>query len=813
MKHHRARGCPRRGKRLRSITALGLWCLLASLALVMPLGQAQDARAEPVPTLTLGVFAYRPEAVMIEMWQPLVDYFNEQLDGELEVQLRALTQPDMQAALDDSELDLIFTNPAHYIELRTRNQLSGALATQVSLQHGQPTEHLGGVVIRRHDAEGPDTLEALPDYSIAVVGRQFLGGYAVPVGELKRLGIAPHHLTLMETGGSHDAVIDAVRAGRADVGLIRTGVLEAKLRDGSLPPGEISVVAPRHFPGFPFATSTRLYPEWAFVAHWSLPRDISKRIAALLFDLSPTHPAARTAGIHGFTIPADYASVEELMVSLRLPPFDHAPAFVWSDVWQRYWAAIVIGLSLAGVILLLLVIITLGYRRQRRLKKASGELATRLAWIIRGTRAGTWEWNAVTGENRCNRRWAEMLGYSLKALEPITRDTWLSLIHPDDVLRANQALQRHLSGDTPYYSCELRMRHRDGHWVWIYDRGQLQTRTPAGAPEWVVGTHIDVTDRHRLIETQQAWIQRFQEFSDNVPGVLFQFRLRSDGSSHFPFASPRLFEIYGCQPEEVMEDALPVFQVIHPDDLAAVERSIHVSAATLSPWRASYRVEHPRDGQRWLEGSATPSRQEDGCIIWHGYIRDITELKQHEQELEFIAYHDPLTGIPNRRLLSDRMSQAIAHALRSGETLAICMLDLDNFKPINDSYGHAAGDRVLIEIARRLSGLLRTEDSVARLGGDEFVLLLRNPDGDTVFQRVLEALRDPIGLGAAEVSVTGSLGVAMLDNAAPCDGDQLLRLADQAAYQAKSAGRDGYHIATRPVATRPTATTEWSAGP
>ena len=102
---------------------------------------------------------------------------------------------------------------------------------------------------------------------------------------------------------------------------------------------------------------------------------------------------------------------------------------------------------------------------------------------------------------------------------------------------------------------------------------------------------------------------------------------------------------------------------------------------------------------------------------------------------------------------------------------------------------------MLIEVARRLSALLRTEDSVARLGGDEFVLLLRNPEGEGVFQRVLDDLRAPISLNATtDVSVSGSLGVAMLNNAVPCDGDQLLRLADQAAYRAKSAGRDRYQI-------------------
>lgn len=676
MEHSRTQGRVLIRRAAARCLALGLWLLIAPLLMASSVSHAGQAGADRPQSLTFGVFAYRPKSVVMEAWQPLADYFSDHLPAGVEVELRVLTQPEMQAALAADELDLIFTNPTHFVELRSRNQLSGALATLVALHNDQPTSQLGGVVIRRSDADGPDSLEELSDHAIAVVGRQLLGGFAVQVGELKRLGISLEQLKILETGGNHDSVVDAVREGQAEVGFVRTGVLEAKLRDGTLMAGEISVVAPQHYADFPFATSTRLYPEWPFVAHWSLPREVSKQIASLLFDLSPHHPAAQAAGIAGFTIPADYHSVEALMISQRLPPFDRAPDFVWADVWQRYQAALVTGGILAGVILALLALVGWGYRRQRRLKGEARELAG------------------------------------------------------------------------------------------------------------------------RLIETQQTWIQRFREFADNVPGVLFQFRLRPDGSSHFPFASPRLFEIYGCHPAEVEEGAEPVFRVIHPDDRAGVERSILESAATLTPWRAAFRVKHPLAGLRWLEGSSSPSPQEDGSIIWHGHIRDITEFKQQERELEFIAYYDPLTGIPNRRLLSDRLAQAIAHAIRSGEALAVCMLDLDNFKPINDTYGHVAGDHVLIEIARRLNGLLRTEDSVARLGGDEFVLLLRNPEGEAVFQRVLEELRAPICLGSTEVSVSGSLGVVMLDSAAPCDGDQLLRLADQAAYRAKSAGRDRFHVIT-----------------
>ena len=550
---------------------LGL--LIAAVLVFSPISHADGSETAQPQQLTLGVFAYRPNAVMEAAWQPLADYFNDHLSG-LDVELRVLPQPEMQAALVAGELDLIFTNPAHYIDLRTRNQFTGALATLVTLQNGQPSAELGGVVIRRGDADGPTTLKELPGTSIAVVGRQFLGGFAIQAGELKRLGISLDDLTIVEIGGNHDAVVDAVRAGVADVGFIRTGVLEAKLRDGTLMPDELQVVSPQAHADFPFAVSTRLYPEWAFVAHRSLSHDISKHIAALLFDLPSEHPAARAAGIYGFTIPADYAPVEELMVNLRMPPFDQAPAFVWSDVWERYRATIIPMGLLASSVMVLLALLGLGYRRQRRLRDDAQELSKRLQWIIEGTRAGTWEWNALTGEHRCNQRWAEILGYSCAELEPLGREVWRSLTHPEDAQRVNDAFERHLSGEIPYYGCELRMRHRDGHWVWVYDRGQLKTRTPQGDPEWVVGTHIDVSDRHLLGEAQQTWIKRFKEFSDNVPGVLYQYHLRPDGTSHFPFASPRLFNLYGCHPADVEQDATAVFKVIHPDDRAEIKRSI-----------------------------------------------------------------------------------------------------------------------------------------------------------------------------------------------------------------------------------------------
>ena len=163
---------------------------------------------------------------------------------------------------------------------------------------------------------------------------------------------------------------------------------------------------------------------------------------------------------------------------------------------------------------------------------------------------------------------------------------------------------------------------------------------------------------------------------------------------------------------------------------------------------------------------------------------DISRLKAHADELDRIAHFDPLTGVPNRRLLDDRLKHAIARAERSGQTLAVCMLDLDGFKPINDQFGHEAGDHLLVQIVSRLQSMLRKVDTVARLGGDEFVLLLGDLESDAVFERILNEVRKPVRLRGEDVSVSASVGVTLFPEDCS-DADTLLRHADQAMYAEK----------------------------
>lgn len=192
-----------------------------------------------------------------------------------------------------------------------------------------------------------------------------------------------------------------------------------------------------------------------------------------------------------------------------------------------------------------------------------------------------------------------------------------------------------------------------------------------------------------------------------------------------------------------------------------------------------------------LKGTDTP---EDHYLA---VFTDISDLKAHQDRLEHLAHFDALTHLPNRVLLSDRLQMAMSQAHRNERILAVCYLDLDGFKPINDQYGHQFGDRLLIEIARRLSQSLRGGDSVARLGGDEFVLLLNNVESQSecagIISRLLQTIAEPIVINKEVVRVSASLGVTLFpeDDA---DADTLLRHADQALYIAKGAGRNRFHV-------------------
>ncbi|MBI4998487.1 MAG: diguanylate cyclase [Rhodocyclales bacterium] len=206
-----------------------------------------------------------------------------------------------------------------------------------------------------------------------------------------------------------------------------------------------------------------------------------------------------------------------------------------------------------------------------------------------------------------------------------------------------------------------------------------------------------------------------------------------------------------------------------------------------------------RNGEFYAVRLTVSAVRDAGNRITHyiGIMVDITDSKQHVAQLEHVAHFDALTGLPNRLLLADRLRQAIAHTHRGDTFLAVCYLDLDEFKPINDQCGHDTGDRVLAEVGRRLDACLRGGDTVARLGGDEFVLLLsglhRHEEYEATLHRVLDEMRAPLAIDGRSFSISASIGITLCPRHGT-DQDELLRQADQAMYAAKQAGKNCWRI-------------------
>lgn len=210
-------------------------------------------------------------------------------------------------------------------------------------------------------------------------------------------------------------------------------------------------------------------------------------------------------------------------------------------------------------------------------------------------------------------------------------------------------------------------------------------------------------------------------------------------------------------------------------------------------------INRRKDGSRYeATQTVTPVLEEREVIAYIAIQDDVTEHRRSEARIEFQAYHDALTGLPNRTLLMDRLSQALRSARRDTGLVCLFLLDLDRFKEVNDRFGHEAGDRLLVEASTRVLGLIREADTLARLGGDEFALLLsgdvkRVGDPAALAGRVCTALAQPFLLDAGEASISVSIGIAI----GPQDGEQaeeLLKSADQAMYGAKEAGRNTYQF-------------------
>jgi diguanylate cyclase (GGDEF)-like protein/PAS domain S-box-containing protein len=296
----------------------------------------------------------------------------------------------------------------------------------------------------------------------------------------------------------------------------------------------------------------------------------------------------------------------------------------------------------------------------------------------------------------------------------------------------------------------------------------------------------------------------------NVPGAIYRCVLRSDWE--MKFMSPEIERITGYPASDFIDSRVRTYEsVIHPDDRAGVEHAVVAAVDRKEQFTIDYRVLHRDGGMRWVHEQGRGALDEHGELsLLDGAIFDITARKEMEAELSYLAFHDVLTGLPNRALVAENLELALARARRHGTQAAVLFVDLDDFKLINDDFGHAAGDELLKEVAHRLRATVRETDTVARQGGDEFLVLapdLRSTqeldvssEAIALAERVRQALTPPVAISGMDVYVSASIGIAMFPRDADTAED-LLKRADTAMYRAKDAGRDGFAFAEAPSAS------------
>jgi len=322
-------------------------------------------------------------------------------------------------------------------------------------------------------------------------------------------------------------------------------------------------------------------------------------------------------------------------------------------------------------------------------------------------------------------------------------------------------------------------------------------RDAEGAVTAVVVAFADITEQReaerarteaeRALRATNAWYAALVERSSDIICVL-------ESTGHIRYVSPAGTALWGASLEEAQGRAFS--EVIHPEDRDAVRATyIDLVDHPGQARTAACRIRTSRSTYRQVEIVATNRLDDPDVAGIVANVRDVTERAEAAARLAWQAYHDPLTGLPNRALLNDRLGPAVERSRRRGERLAVLFIDVDRFKVVNDTLGHDAGDQLLVELAERLVQAVRGGDTVARLGGDEFLVVTETATGTDDITRMAErvgaALSRPVALAQGEVRVSSSIGIAF---DAGGDPGALLRDADIALYRAKEKGRDRYEI-------------------
>jgi len=641
----------------------------------------------------IGVLSFREIEITRQQWQATNDHLNAHVEGGYHFTMEPLFFPDLDKGIDEKRFDFILTNPEHYVATREHNGLA-VIATLMPLVEGHPVDSFGGVIFARADRDDIKELADIRGKIVSSVAEHSFGGFVVQRWTMFERGIQISEAKKVNfTGMPQDKPVLQVLMGEADIGFVRTGVLESMAREGKIKLQELKVLNLQPPEKFPQILSTELYPEWAFSAAPGVPEKLIKAVSLALLNIKPEDAAAKTGKYYGFTPPGNYAPVEAVMLRMKTNA-DRGEQFNLRDVIKKYVIELIAGgfLVMSGVMALALYLA----RKNRQLRHSY--------------------------------------------IERDKLDEELKLVNASLEIKVSQRTQE-------LQESEMRFRH-------MFERHS--------SPMLLI---------------------------DPVNGEIVNANLAA-----CKFYGYALIEMQGMNIARINTQA--------PNEIA--EERLQAQKQERNYFLFQHRLAH--GDVRTVEVYSSPVDVEGRALLF-SIVHDVTERKQLEDQMHDLAFYDSLTGLPNRRLLLDRLGMAMVTCTRTHRHGALLFLDLDHFKMLNDLHGHDIGDQLLIEVSSRILRCIREQDSAARFGGDEFVLMLEGlsehmseavVQAELVAEKIRESLALPYVLkrladaGAADTIThhcSSSIGVTIFRDHDE-SLDQLLKWTDMAMYRAKDAGRN-----------------------
>src|SRR5579862_33568 len=406
---------------------------------------------------------------------------------------------------------------------------------------------------------------------------------------------------------------------------------------------------------------------------------------------------------------------------------------------------------------------------------------------------GVWDFDVESNEVYFSPRWKAMLGYGDDDMRG--SPDWRSLVHPDDLSRVQAAIREHVAGKTPIFESTHRMRHRNGEWRWVISRATARV-DKHGRLLRLVGVELDITERklyeEALFREKESAQITLQSIGDGV--------ITTDAHSTIDYINPVAEELTGWRLEDAMGRPVEeIFRAFHEETCEPLENPLSVAIRRIRPIKSVRpMLLIRRDGNElYVESTAAPIRAGNGkvgggVLVFH----DVSESRELNRRLSYHASHDLLTGLVNRREFENRLERALKSAKAREASYALCYLDIDQFKIVNDTCGHSAGDALLGQMGALLKSKVRWRDTLSRLGGDEFGILLESCTLDEAM-RMAESVRESVrnfrfSWEERVFRLGASIGVVPItaDNE---DVAQIISAADSACAAAKELGRNRVH--------------------